>query len=197
MHGGDVVGVGHYRVRIDGVSEAKSDTPVLTLRGPEGTHRFAMVGEQIIIGRSQSCDISIGHKSISRRHVRIAAAEGGFVVEDLGSQNPAKLNGKALKEPLPFKAGDRLEICDFSLELGYLEESKKVAGKDRPRTMLIDHSVMAQAAYVDGDFENVRPGQDRPGTGTARKADTGEYKVEGEEAKKRSDGRIVRPKKKR
>ncbi|HEY4220555.1 MAG TPA: FHA domain-containing protein, partial [Myxococcota bacterium] len=67
LNGGDIVEVGRYHVRIEGVENAREDTPVLTLTGPEGRHRFAMVGEEIIIGRAPSCDIAIGHKSISRR----------------------------------------------------------------------------------------------------------------------------------
>lgn len=113
---------------------------------------------------------------------------------------------------MPFQVGDRLDICDFSIELGYLEEESakkndKGAGPKRPRTMLIDHSVMAQAAYVDGDFENVRSASShmalgKPGTSAEeRKADTGEYEVQndGESAprpKKRGDGRVIRQKRK-
>jgi antitoxin component of MazEF toxin-antitoxin module len=66
LHGGDIIGVGHYRIHLEGLAEAAADTPVLTLNGPEGQHRFALVGEQVVIGRAQTCDISIGHKSISK-----------------------------------------------------------------------------------------------------------------------------------
>jgi pSer/pThr/pTyr-binding forkhead associated (FHA) protein len=186
LHQGDVVSVGHYRISVEGTSAANEKMPVLTLTGPEGTHRFAMVGEQIVIGRSQSCDISIGHKSISRRHVRIAV-EGGdkYIVEDLGSQNGCKLNGKQLKGTAPLNAGDRIDICDFSIELGYLDdpsasqEGGAEGGKpQRPSTMLIDKSAMAQAAYVDGDFENVRSRVLDRGKSTNNKGaklETGDY----------------------
>jgi pSer/pThr/pTyr-binding forkhead associated (FHA) protein len=210
LHAGDVVGVGHYRIHIEGVSEAAEDMPVLTLTGPEGTHRFAMVGQQIIIGRSQTCDISIGHKSISRRHVRIAQEGDGFVVEDLGSQNGAKLNGKTMSQPQPFKVGDRIDVCDFSLELGYLqdESSQSAAPEDgdkpkRPATMLIDKSAMAQAAYVDGDFENVKSKVMSAKSAKGAKLDTGEYDVNGDPSqappppKAKKKPRVVRGKMKK
>jgi pSer/pThr/pTyr-binding forkhead associated (FHA) protein/antitoxin component of MazEF toxin-antitoxin module len=198
---GDVIGVGHYKVRVEGVEQAGEKTPVLTLTGPEGTHRFALVGDQIVIGRSQSCDISIGHKSISRRHVRITKEPDGFQVHDLGSQNGCKLNGKPLTGSAPFGVGDRLDICDFSLSLGFLDEEGAAPQNGekprRPATMLIDKSAMAQAAYVDGDFENVRsrlaPKEGASQAGPA-KADTGEYAVAEVEKKK---PKVVRPKARR
>lgn len=198
LHADDVVGVGHYRVRIDGVEEAKADTPVLTLYGPEGTHRFALVGEEIVVGRSANCDISISHKSISRRHVRILTQNGAFFVEDLGSANPAVLNGETLSsKPVPFRVGDLLEICDFRLELGVLSDEYNDASeggeKKRSSTMLIDKSVVVQAAYVEGDFAQVRPGAPEP---DAKKSpNAGGYNIEGDEAKRRSE-RVIRPKRK-
>lgn len=155
----DVIGVGRYRVRLTGVGEAKTNTPVLTLSGPEGNHRFLLVGDQVIIGRSQRCDITIGHSGISRRHVRIVNSPSGFVVEDLGSPNPARLNGQVLDRPLPFGAGDAIEICDFRLELSFLPApgpGNDATGAGQQRHMVIDRSLGSQAAYMEGDFENLQ-----------------------------------------
>ncbi|MFZ9886867.1 MAG: FHA domain-containing protein, partial [Myxococcota bacterium] len=165
---GDVIGLGHYRLHIDGAQAAGGQTPILTLTGPEGTHRFALVGEQIIVGRSQACDISIGHKSMSRRHVRIARDGDGFLVEDLGSQNGCHLNGERLTGSAPLRPGDRIDICDFALTLGFAEDEDGAATEGepslvrRPSTMLIDKRGDAKAAYVDGDFDKVRAAAPEP-----------------------------------
>jgi pSer/pThr/pTyr-binding forkhead associated (FHA) protein len=201
LHQGDLVSVGHYKIAVEGTAAASEKMPVLTLTGPEGTHRFAMVGEHIVIGRSQSCDISIGHKSISRRHVRLGVKDDGFFVEDLGSQNGCKLNGKQLKGTAPLVTGDRIDICDFSVTLGYLDDppasqegTPKPGGPGRPSTMLIDKSAMAQAAYVDGDFENVRSRvlSKSNTSGKGAKLETGDYDLPQSGAPKK-----VRKKKKR
>ena len=152
LSGGDVVEVGRYQVRIDGVENARSDTPVLTLEGPEGRHRFAMVGDEIIIGRAPSCDIAIGHKSISRRHMRIALDGDKFIAEDLGSQNGSRLNNKRLNGPTPFRVGDQLQMSEFTLEIGYLDQPATNGSTHKvSKTMMIDRSELAKAAYVDGD----------------------------------------------
>jgi hypothetical protein len=45
------------------------------------------------IGRSQENDIVIPDPNVSRKHARISRAEGGFVIEDLGSTNGTLLDG--------------------------------------------------------------------------------------------------------
>lgn len=152
LNGGDVVEVGRYHVRIEGVENAREDTPVLTLTGPEGRHRFAMVGDEIIIGRAPSCDIAIGHKSISRRHLRIAIDGNNFVAEDLGSQNGSRLNNKRINGPTSFRIGDKVQMSEFTIEVGYLEHAATNGGSNKvSKTMMIDRSELAKAAYVDGD----------------------------------------------
>ncbi len=155
LNGGDIVEVGRYHVRIEGVENAREDTPVLTLTGPEGRHRFAMVGEEIIIGRAPSCDIAIGHKSISRRHLRIAIDGNNFIAEDLGSQNGSRLNSKRINGPTPFRIGDKLQMSEFSLEVGYLEQPATNGGDKVSKTMMIDRSELAKAAYVGGEFDRM------------------------------------------
>ncbi|MFZ9889065.1 MAG: FHA domain-containing protein, partial [Myxococcota bacterium] len=120
---GDVIEVGRYRLSLDGVEIAAGDTPVLTLTGPEGTHRFAMVGEEIVLGRATSCDIAISHQSISRRHLRLWREHHGFFVEDLGSQNGTKLRGKRIQGPTRIEVGEQLQLSEFTLELGLLQQS--------------------------------------------------------------------------
>ncbi|HEY1098018.1 MAG TPA: FHA domain-containing protein, partial [Myxococcota bacterium] len=131
LNGGDTIEVGRYSVRIDGVDQARNDTPVLTLTGPEGRHRFAMVGDEIILGRAPSCDIAIGHKSISRRHLRIAIEGDHFVAEDLGSQNGSRINNRRINGPTPFKIGDKVQMSEFTIEVGYLEAPATSAGPQK------------------------------------------------------------------
>ncbi len=181
LAGGDVIEVGRYRVLLEGVEEARADTPVLTLTGPEGKHRFAMVGDEIIIGRAPSCDIAIGHKSISRRHLRISVEQSTFIAEDLGSQNGTRVHGKRINGPTAFRPGDQLQMSEFSIELGFLDQSGGAPAQsdgsptlDRAnKTMMIDRSELAKAAYVDGDFERMRSSAGRLALGRADEPDTG------------------------
>ncbi|MCP4503577.1 MAG: FHA domain-containing protein [Deltaproteobacteria bacterium] len=132
MHAGDRIQVGHYEIVLEGLEQASSSTPVVCLEGPEGSHRFAMIGDQITIGRAQSCDISIAHKSISRRHLTISVDEnGGFFVEDLGSQNGVIVRGQTIDEPAAPEPGEEFQICEFSLSVGFLEDEEIEAKKKK------------------------------------------------------------------
>ncbi len=153
LKGGDIIEVGRYQLHIDGVEEAAANTPVITLTGPEGRHRFAMVDREIIIGRAPSCDIAIGHKSISRRHVCISVDNNQFFCEDLGSQNGTRINGKRINGRTGFSVGDKIRMSDFTIEVGFLEEQ---TAERANKTMMIDRSELAKAAYVDGDVDRMR-----------------------------------------
>jgi pSer/pThr/pTyr-binding forkhead associated (FHA) protein len=190
---------------------------VLTLSGPEGKHRFAMVGDEIIIGRAPSCDIAIGHKSISRRHLRIAMEDDHFVAEDLGSQNGTRINGKKIAGPTAFQKGDKLQMSDFSIEVGFLEASPPqtsggAAREKGNKTMMIDRSELAKAAYVDGDFEKMKSGLARMAgakggdderskrnakngldTGESEAVDDGESETRGMPSQSEGSGRPERP----
>jgi len=193
---GDTIELGRYKLTVDGAEEARDDTPVLTLTGPEGKHRFAMVGDEIIIGRAPSCDIAIGHKSISRRHLRISIESNTFIAEDLGSQNGTRLHGKRINGPTAFRPGDKLQMSDFTIELGFLrqegEEGEDADPSRANKTMMIDRSELAKAAYVDGDFERMRSSAGRlalgrPDNDTGRHSgrnghQTGEFAIDEDSA---------------
>ncbi len=191
LHADDVIGLGLYRLALEGLAEAAADTPVLSLSGPPGDHRFALVGEQVIIGRAGTCDISIGHKSISRRHMKIILGDGSFVVEDLGSQNGVKVNGQRITGPTKVEVGDQITICEFTMQLDYLreEESASSGSHQKPkksRTMLIDKSAIVNAAYVDGDLSEMGQSVQAGGKKESerQKGDTGEFRVKKKKRKK-------------
>ncbi|MEW5853092.1 MAG: FHA domain-containing protein [Myxococcota bacterium] len=162
IQGGDIISLGgKFQLRLEGVEEAKTSTPVLTLTGPEGSHRFAMVGEEIVIGRSPDCDISIGRKSISRRHLRVVLKDGKFFAEDLGSQNGTRVNGEKIRGLTPVGPDDEIRVSEYTIRVSYLEQSESASAEaDAPhahkpgnRTMLLDKSKLAAAADMGGDFE--------------------------------------------
>jgi len=59
------------------------------------------------VGRSQENDIVINDPNVSRRHARISRADGGFVVEDLGSTNGTLLDGAPIDRER-IEGGDEL-----------------------------------------------------------------------------------------
>lgn len=160
LHNEDVIEVGRYRISLEGVEEARPDQAVIKLSGPEGEHRFLMMDDELVIGRSPSSDIAIAHKSISRKHVKISVKGSQFFVEDLGSQNGTMLNDEQLTGAEAFGPGDIIQMSEFRIELSFMKNEENFGntsegGESANKTMMIDRSELAKAAYIDGDLQKM------------------------------------------
>ena len=92
--------------------------PLLLTLDHEGSGRpFRLDREVTIIGRSPACDFVLGQdaKVVSSRHARIIRRGDGYCLEDLGSLNGTRVEGKRVTGPVLLRDGDRIEICDHKL----------------------------------------------------------------------------------
>jgi hypothetical protein len=89
-------------------------------RGPEPTGRAMVLAEGkrivvsasgAVIGRSRDCDVTLNDPNVSRHHAEIRPdGRGGWVVEDLGSTNGVKVNGRRITGPSPLEPGARIAL---------------------------------------------------------------------------------------
>jgi pSer/pThr/pTyr-binding forkhead associated (FHA) protein len=63
-----------------------------------------------LIGRSEDCEVTIEDPLVSRRHARILIDGDDVTLEDLGSRNGVRLNGKPLRGSARVVDGDRVRI---------------------------------------------------------------------------------------
>ena len=69
----------------------------------------------LTVGRSKGADVVISLLGLSRKHARITKAKGGFVVEDLGSQNGTWVNNQRIAESQKLQHGDLLNFYDYGV----------------------------------------------------------------------------------
>jgi predicted component of type VI protein secretion system len=62
------------------------------------------------IGRSRDCDIVLEDSGISRHHAEIRPGPDGWTLDDLGSTNGVRVNGRRVSGSRALAAGDRLEL---------------------------------------------------------------------------------------
>jgi hypothetical protein len=110
-------------------TSARVREPLLEAPGTHRTPRALLVvdGRRLLVppsgatlGRSRECDIVLEDAGISRRHADIRPSGEGWTVEDLGSTNGVRVNGRQLAGVASLQAGDRLELGSTSIvfELG-------------------------------------------------------------------------------
>lgn len=69
------------------------------------------------IGRGGENDIVLRDTFVSGEHARLAWNGRGWVLEDLGSTNGTRVNGKQIRRAVPVKAGDTVEFGRFKAKL--------------------------------------------------------------------------------
>jgi len=74
-------------------------------------YRLAAVNN---IGRSDDNHLQLARPGVSRRHAVIVAAGGGFMIQDLGSQNGVFVNGERISEHA-LKDGEQVLIGDRTM----------------------------------------------------------------------------------
>jgi hypothetical protein len=62
------------------------------------------------IGRSNENDIVLSDTFVSAEHAKLYWNGRGWVVEDLGSTNGTRVNGKPVRRAMPVKIGDTVEF---------------------------------------------------------------------------------------
>jgi hypothetical protein len=75
-----------------------------------GGRRLLVPPAGAVIGRSRDCDIVIDDTGVSRRHAEIVPRADGWVVNDLGSTNGVRVNGRAVPGEQSLRQGDRVEL---------------------------------------------------------------------------------------
>jgi len=101
--------------------------------------RSMAVGQELCIGRSESCDLTLGDMQVSSRHARVVLGDQGrYVLEDLGSTNGTRINRKVIDTRTELLEGDKIfvgkTVLRFTMadaiDLVYHDEIKQLVQQD-------------------------------------------------------------------
>lgn len=76
---------------------------------------FHLQGDQLSIGRSPDCQITIEDMNVSRRHAELLLTPQGYKIQDLNSKNGTFVNGKQVTGVLPLSPGDEVMLGSTTL----------------------------------------------------------------------------------
>jgi len=85
---------------------------VIVLRGGQvlGEHLMPP-GAELVLGRSEGCNVTIADGSVSRLHARLVADDAGVYVEDLGSANGTFVDGERTKGRVRLTHGQQVRAA--------------------------------------------------------------------------------------
>ena len=111
-----------------------------------------------VVGRHPECAARIDHPLISRRHCSFFLNDEQIWVEDLGSRNGTRLNGKWLRSPQPLQEGDRLELGGLPFQ---------VRLPMSPTTPVVLPEALDQQTQAGGSHRHVLVVEDNAGSAAA------------------------------
>ncbi len=79
-------------------------------KGPNPGKIYELVQDEITIGRDVANRVVVNDPEVSRKHARLTAQGGGYVIEDLGSTNGTFLDGQRLMGPHMLRAGETIML---------------------------------------------------------------------------------------
>ena len=124
--------------------------PVLVVPRSGGLREYFRIQEiELVVGRSETCEIFVNDGSVSRRHAKITPSKDGFFLEDLGSKNGTAVNGKLITRG-PVKSGDVIHFGDVKSQL--LEE---IAGVGSDNRFFRQESFPPRPDILPGDLEHL------------------------------------------
>ncbi|GAB5440546.1 MAG: hypothetical protein Fues2KO_08950 [Fuerstiella sp.] len=106
------------------------------------------------IGRNQDCDIVVPSPSVSRQHAQIVQIEGEYFVEDLGSRNGSRINGRVIESRTPLKDGDQVEFSNLPYAFFLTYPSAELSGSSPPGGRVME---VQPLSHVTGDSVRRQP----------------------------------------
>lgn len=71
---------------------------------------FDLPGPVVELGRGPECHVTVEDPLISRRHAQITIEDGEPQIEDLGSRNGVRINGRLIQGKSPLTHADRIRL---------------------------------------------------------------------------------------
>jgi len=78
-------------------------------------NRLAVMDNRCLIGRAETCDITVGNPGVSRTHALLWREGGEAWVSDLGSANGTEVDGSSSHSPLLLTAGGVIALGPVEL----------------------------------------------------------------------------------
>lgn len=95
----------------------------------DGSPPLPLNKDMILVGRKETCDIVINHKTISKLHCVLVKADGMLLLRDLASTNGCRVNGQRIRRSA-LLSQDELALADFHYRVEIGTEQDDLSGSN-------------------------------------------------------------------
>jgi S1-C subfamily serine protease len=117
-----------------------------------------VLGARFLIGRDESCELTLNDVKVSRQHAAIESlASGQVVLSDLGSANGTFVDGKRLEGNVALRGGETVRFGDTEFKVDAQGAGKTVLATEPPRAkaessgrrpLMVGAAIVAAAVVV-------------------------------------------------
>ncbi len=100
---------------------------------------FVFETAQVVVGRDETCELSLADPGVSRSHATFSRSAIGVQVVDQGSRNGTYLNGRRLMQQTLLRQGDTIAIGGVRLRYGLEAEEQVKRLRDLHDAAVRDH----------------------------------------------------------
>jgi uncharacterized Zn finger protein (UPF0148 family) len=100
-------------------------------------HEIDLPKGTFVIGRGAGCHLTIDDPLISRSHAKITVGEDHITVEDLGSRNGVRVNGRLISGAVPIGDGTRLRVGTQEMVLRRVEDALVAPRRNRSTGFMV------------------------------------------------------------
>lgn len=100
-------------------------------------HEIDLAKGVFVIGRSAGCHLTVDDPLISRSHAKITVTDDQITVEDLGSRNGVRVNGRLISGVVPIGDGTRLRVGTQEMILRRVEDALIAPRRNRSTGFMV------------------------------------------------------------
>jgi|GEM_PF-2576873 len=120
---------------------------------PEEALSLYTLPDTVVVGRGSAADWQLEDDSLSRKHAQFRWNGRELTVEDLGSANGTKVNGKGVVRPEPVRPGDQVQLG--TVVIRFEPRGSSPADPDAQATRLVETpAARPQDREVDNDGDD-------------------------------------------
>ena len=133
-----------------GTGNAPTVATLRVMSGPESGREFALPVGTSVLGREEGCDIVLGDKLISKRHVRFEVSDGVEVI-DLGSANGIVVDGELIGR-FRIESTETLLIGDTEVQIEVLASAAATGYAPTAGPVFFNRSPTVERRYAGEVF---------------------------------------------